>query len=53
MAKTLIIFGLALIGAAIILQLVTALLAVAVPLGVLLVIIGGIWLALSRGRSAE
>lgn len=53
MAKTLMIFGLALIGVAIILQLVTAVLAVAVPLGVLLVIIGGIWLVLSGRRSAE
>ena len=53
MAKTLIVVGLALIGVAILLQLVTAVLAVAVPLGVLLVIIGGIWLVLSSRRSAD
>ena len=53
MAKTLVIVGLALIGVAILLQLVAAVLAVAVPLGVLLVIIGGIWLVLSSRHSAE
>ena len=53
MAKTLIIVGLALIGVAVLFQLVTVVLAVAVPVGLLLVILGGIWLVLSSRRPAE
>lgn len=43
MARNLIIFGLALIAAAILLKLVALIIEIAIPAGVLLVIIGVIW----------
>ena len=48
MPRNLIVFGLALIAAAILLHLVTFIIAIAVPAGVLLVVIGVIWHLVGR-----
>ena len=50
MARNLIIFGLALIAAAVLLKLVALILAVAIPAGILLVIIGAIWYLVGRSK---
>jgi hypothetical protein len=51
--RTLIVFGLALIAAAILLHLVTFIIAIAVPAGVLLVVIGLIWHLVGRREKKE
>ena len=50
MPRNLIVFGLALIAAAILLQLVALVIEIAIPAGVLLIVIGAIWLLVGRSR---
>jgi Flp pilus assembly protein TadB len=49
-ARNLVIFGLALIAAALLVHVVAAILAVAVPAGALLVVVGVIWYLVERAR---
>jgi hypothetical protein len=50
MARNLVIFGLALIAVALLVQVVAAILAVAVPAGALLIVVGAIWYLVERAR---
>ena len=50
MARNLVIFGLALIAVALLVHLVAAILAIAIPAGLLLLIVGLIWYLVERGK---
>lgn len=50
MAPTLIIIGLVLVGVVVLLHLVAALIQIAVPVGLLLIVIGVIWYLVDRAR---